>query len=450
MAQTADPARAIAALTPLKILIVAEKEATLTEDVGRSFVTAIQRAFQGGLTEAPDGSEKYYSVGDELGVEVQTLHWVPKKNPNLDSPAPSIAEGARTVADAATAAFDNRVEERLTAERLLASCGHLFVVALLKDAPAAEGKFGQWLDRVATDALRPDHENRIGLLPVALDTQSEDVRLGQFNEFQRLPVSDLGEHALRAGYLGLLVLQRAWSLLTKDADGRMKLFISHAKKDGAAIALAMKAQILSLRWLQPFYDACDILPGAPWRRVLRNGVRDSAIVVLRTDIYEQRPWCVQEIQWAEEFGCPSVVVDLRAASTMPRESLPVAGMVTVTIYDGNLIRILNAALREAMRVRLFRRTIELLEKAGVVDQRKVVTVPRPSISTMGLVFERFLQDPPQNGCDEQGKKRTITPDEVEWVVTPEPFRESLRAPAERLVAAYFKNAKLVNPRDITF
>ena len=44
MAQTADPARAIAALTPLKILIVAEKEATLTEDVGRSFVTAIQRA----------------------------------------------------------------------------------------------------------------------------------------------------------------------------------------------------------------------------------------------------------------------------------------------------------------------------------------------------------------------------------------------------------------------
>ena len=49
--------------------------------------------------EAPDGSEKYYSVGDELGVEVQTLYWLPKKNPNLDSPV-------KSVADAATAALD--------------------------------------------------------------------------------------------------------------------------------------------------------------------------------------------------------------------------------------------------------------------------------------------------------------------------------------------------------
>lgn len=446
MAQTADLARAIAALTPLKILIVAEKETTLTEDVGRSFVTAIQRGFQGGLTEAPDGSEKYYSVGDELGVEVQTLCWVPKKNPNVDVSASTAVESAK----AATAAFDHRIAERLSADKLLASCGHLFVVVLLKEAPLADGKFGQWLDHVATYALLPEHENRIGILPVALDTQSEDVRLGQLNEFQRLPVGKLGEHALRAGNLGLLVLQRAWSLLTKDADGRMKLFISHAKKDGAAIALAMKAQIQSLEWLQPFYDACDILPGAPWRRVLRNGVRDSVIVVLRTDIYEQRPWCVQEIHWAEEFGCPAVVVDLRAAATMPRESLPVAGMVTVTIYDGNLIRILNAALREAMRVRLFRRTIELLEQAGVLEQNQVVTVPRPSISTMGLVFERFLQDPPDKGLDEHGQKVKITAEDVLWVVTPESFRESLRAPAERLAKAYFKNAKLVIPRDINF
>lgn len=426
--------RAIAALTPLKILIVAQDKSTLTDDVGRSFVTAVQRAFQGGMTDAPDGSEKYYSFGDELGVEVQTI--------SLEaSPSKSIET---ELADA-----------RLQPENLLKSCGHIFVVALLKNAPAESSRFGKWLDAIAKYALRPDQENRIGILPIALDTQSEDVRLGQFNEFQRLPINDLGEHALRAGNLGLLTLQRAWSLLSDDADGRMKLFISHAKKDGAAIALAMKAQIQSLRWLQPFYDACDILPGSPWRRVLKNGVRDSVIVVLRTDIYEQRPWCVQEIHWAEEFGCPSVVVDLRMASTMPRESLPVAGMVTVTISDGNLMRILNAALREAMRVRLFRRTIELLEKAKDLEEGQIVTVPRPSISTMGLVFEHFVQVRAVKSVNGDGTETSNTEkaqeacEQVRWVVTPEPFRESLRAPAERLVKSYFPNASLVMPRDIS-
>ncbi len=427
--------RAIAALTPLKILIVAEEKSTLTDDVGRSFVTAVQRAFQGGMTDAPDGSEKYYSFGDELGVEVQTIA--------LESKPKDSVEAALA-------------DERLRPERLLATCGHIFVVALLKGAPAENSRFGKWLDSVAKYALRPDQENRIGMLPIAMDTQSEEVRLGQFNEFQRLPINDLGEHALRAGNLGLLTLQRAWSLLSDDADGRMKLFISHAKKDGAAIALAMKAQIQSLRWLQPFYDACDILPGAPWRRVLKNGVRDSVIVVLRTDIYEQRPWCVQEIHWAEEFGCPSVVVDLRMASTMPRESLPVAGMVTVTISDGNLMRILNAALREAMRVQLFRRTIDLLQAALKLDEDCVVTVPRPSVSTMGLVFEHFIQAQTEKALREDGAGASNSDvvqkacERVLWVVTPEPFRESLRAPAERLVKSYFPNASLVIPRDISF
>jgi len=400
----------IAALTPLKILIVAEKQETLMTDPGRSYVTAIQRAFQGGISESPDGTEKYYAVGDELGVEVQKVCW-PDRN-----------AGQARIPLA-------REPDEIT--RLLQSCGHLFVVAFLKDGPRLESEFGKWLNTVAQLALQPDNNGRIGLLPIALDTDSEGAQLDQFNEFQRMPISELGEYALRAGYLGLLVLQRTWSLLSDDPDGRMKLFISHAKKDGAPIAMALKSQIESLRWLQRFYDACDILPGTQWRRVLRNGVRDSVVAVLRTDIYEQRPWCVQEIQWAEEFGCPAVVVDLRSATTMPREVLPVAGMVTVRISDGNLVRILNAALREAMRVRLFRRTIRLLEAANVLTAEGTIIVPRPSVSTLGLICEGV----------------TTSPEKIRWVVVPEPFREYLRLPAERLVRAYFPNAKLGTPRD---
>lgn len=428
-----DTGRAIAALTPLKILIVAEKEATLTQGSGRSFVRAIQRAFQGGQNWSPDGSEKYYAVGEELGVEVQTAFWIDDDKEEPTEKAKSNQPVAR--------------RSRRDPKRLLKSCGHLFVVALLEDAPGRTGAFGKWLNSLATLALERKHDGRLGLLPIALDTESETVGLERVNEFQRMPIGDLGEHALRAGHLGLLVLQRAWSMLSDDADGRMKLFISHAKKDGAAIALAVKSQIEDLKWLQRFYDACDILPGTPWRRVLCNGVRDSVVVILRTDIYEQRPWCIQEVNWAEEYGSPSVVVDLRAASVMPRESLPVHGMVTVTISDGNLIRILNAALREAMRVRLFRHTIELLDEAGAVEQHKVIMVPRASLSTMGMVFERFLREP-QEVVRCKHEQLVVASDQIEWVVTPEPFRETLRGSAERLVDSYFPKARLGIPRDI--
>lgn len=419
----------VAALTPLKILVVAEKEATLTEMPGRHFVRAIQRAFQGGRAWSPDGSEMYYAVGEELGVEVQTIFWLESKKGENDEQVDPESAAARN--------------PRLEVGKLLKSCGHLFVVAILEDAPDGSGKFGQWLNEVATLALDGKHDGRIGLLPIAMDTQSENVRLAKVDEFQRMPISDLGEHALRAANLGLLVLQRAWSLLSDDPDGRMKLFISHAKKDGAAIALAIKSQIEELKWLQRFYDACDILPGTPWRRVLRNGVRESVVVILRTDIYEQRPWCVQEVHWAEEFGCPTVVVDLRAASVMPREGLPVHGMVTVTISDGNLIRVLNSALREAMRVRLFDRAVELLHKTGEIKKQNVIRVPRASLSTLGMVFENVLER------ENAGRDTPLEQlDNIQWVVTPEPFRESLRLAAGRLTASYFPNARLGIPRDI--
>jgi hypothetical protein len=407
----------IAALTPLKILIVAEKEETLTTESGKSYVTAIQRAFQGGITNSPDGTETYYAVGEELGVEIQMVFWPDKESP------PTRGHWLRDVGEIS---------------KMMQTCGHLFVVVFLKDwpdlnsgSPPIDRDFGKWLNGVSELALDENNADRIGLLPIALDPESEGAQLDQFNEFQRMPIADLGEYALRAGYLGLLALQRAWSLLSDDPDGRMKLFISHAKKDGAPIALALKSQIESLRWLQRFYDACDILPGTQWRRVLRDGVRTSVVAILRTDIYEQRPWCVQEIQWAEEFGCPAVVVDLRSAATMPREVLPVAGMVTVRISDGNLVRILNAALREAMRVQLFRHTVEMLQQSNVMAAEGTVVVPRPSISTLGLICEGIK----------------TPPDKIRWVVVPEPFRENHRAAAERLVRAYFPKAVLGTPRD---
>lgn len=391
----------IIALTPLKLLIVAEKNKFPSDDRSPYF-TAITRAFQGGAARSPDGTEEYYASGEELGVDVRRII------------------GMEFWSD------DSR---KVDISVVLESCCHLLVIVFLEGPASAE--FGHWLSKMAQIALREEFEGRVGVLPIALDPQGEQVSLEHFDEFQRLSVSELGEGALRPGYMGLLALQHAWSLLGAGADERLRLFVSHAKRDGAPVALALKSQIESLRFLRRFYDAQDILPGTRWRQVLREGVRKSVIVALRTDIYELRPWCVQEIEWAEEFGCPAIVVDARHSLTMPRETLPVAGMATVRIPDGNMVRILNMALREAVRVRLFRRAVQMLEAAGILPANRTIALSRASLASLGVACEAQVR-----------AKRPI-----EAVVIAEAFRESHRSAAERLVHAYFSGATLGTVRD---
>ena len=46
---------------------------------------------------------------------------------------------------------------------------------------------------------------------------------------------------------------------------------------------------------------------------------------MRTNTYEERPWCVQEMDWAEDFGSPLVMVDARTQLVRAREFLPIGG-----------------------------------------------------------------------------------------------------------------------------
>jgi hypothetical protein len=182
--------------------------------------------------------------------------------------------------------------------------------------------------------------------------------------------------------------------------------------------------------------------------VLEKGVRKSVLVALRTDVYEQRAWCVQELEWAEEFGCPCVIVDVRQADQMPRESLPVADLATVRIPDGNLVRVLNTALREAVRLRLFERTVSLLADAGALVPEETLLVRRVSLSALGGACQKRHDEWVAARSPAGKPSRVAQPRDVRRVVIPEPFPESLRRVAENLVRAYFPQATLAVPREL--
>jgi hypothetical protein len=133
----------------------------------------------------------------------------------------------------------------------------------------------------------------------------------------------------------------------------LKLFISHAKMDGLPLARSLKHQISEIKWLSKFYDADDIPTGSNWKTVLQQAAGSCLMVMLRTEFYDGRPWCQQEVIWADEYAVPAVLVDARVNLNHPGANLPFDRVPAVRIPDGNLLRILFLALREGLRYLLF-------------------------------------------------------------------------------------------------
>lgn len=392
----------LAALSPLKVLVVTDN----SDSDQHKFFTAICRAFQGdngGGSAASDGSDIYYASGEDLRVSVRCV--------NLKSETghtPDIDE-------------------------MLKTCGCILAVILVDNPIPRDSPQGQWLDKLGRLAISDDVAGRIGILPIALDRNAERLSIRSITEFQWLRVNDLGEAALRPGNLGLFVLQQSWTLLGRgllesSAGERLRLFISHAKRDGAPFALSLKSHIESLGWMQRFYDADDILPGTRWRNVLRNGVQNSVLVVLRTDVYDQRAFCIQEIEWAQEFGCPAVMVEARQSNSMPRESLPVTDLSSVRVSDGNVFRILNSALREAVRLRLFESRVSILQRVGALPSEGVLSVPRVSLGALGIALEK---------CPNAST--------IQHVLLPDGFSKALKNVAAKLVQSYSSQAAINVP-----
>jgi hypothetical protein len=99
--------------------------------------------------------------------------------------------------------------------------------------------------------------------------------------------------ALRLLHEGRVLLAGALPPAPGCKAGYLRLFISHAKIDGLPLAHALKHQIEALGWLQDFYDVDDLPGGCDWQAELERGVGSSLIVMLRTEVYESRPWCRQ-------------------------------------------------------------------------------------------------------------------------------------------------------------
>ena len=316
---------------PLEVLIFRHAD---DSDVDQ-YQESILRALQGGRDV-----RNYLATGEDLGIQIEVFKGPP-------------ALGAAEVLD---------------------SFCHTVTVVLADRALLENGSDPLW-DWLADCWNHTSASNgRHAVLVVALDERVGSAFLGKradFANLQLLQVHSLGEPAIRPAMFSLLLLHECRVRLSEalipslgfDA-GHLKLFISHAKMDGLPLARALKIQIGELAWLPKFYDADDLPPGSDWQAELEKSVGASLIVILRTEEYDNRHWCQQEVLWADEYATPAVLVDARTSLNHPAGTLPLERVPTVRIPDGNLLRILFLALREGLRFLHFMRRVEEMKRSG--------------------------------------------------------------------------------------
>jgi hypothetical protein len=348
-------------------------------------------------------------------------------SPSFDGNAPSVTEDLRVDVREFTDVPMTR------ARTALSEALHSLVVVWSGAGLAANAPLVTWISdawgvannshgRHAFFVLGPNQEAARGLVSASG---------GALEHCQVTSLETLDEPAARPMGIALLALQRAQTIVRRGLrgpaqPGKVRFFISHAKRDGYALARSMMRVIDGYAWLSSFYDARDIESGSNWKDELRTAVSNSMLLVVRTNTYDARHWCQAEAEWAEEYGVPIVVIEARSDLYHPATGLALERAPCVRIPDGNLLRVLHVAAREHLRSLLVRRGADQFT-AG----RRIVVLPRvPSLLTLEHAAAQLALK------KKAGRRTIVYPD------PPLPVVE--HAAAEALVRGRVPGAKLLS------
>jgi len=321
---------------------------------------------------------------------------------------------------------------------------HTLVVLLVNAALVADDAVVQRLEALAAAIGQSQKRHAVLVLGTSEEALSSLRGKPQANALkvpQGWSVEKLGEYALRPAYAGMLALHKAHQLLARDpasSDGSAsnaapaRFFISHAKLDGLPLAHSLSHLIAQLPWLGQFYDAKDIQSGDDFKEVLERGVLGSMLLVLRTDIYDLRFWCRQEMMWAEAFDRPVLLVDARTELLSRASVLGFTGIPGVRIPDGNLVRVLMEGLREWVRIGvLHRRFAELIATKVVSAQETELLSRAPTLTSLAEAIKRL-----------RGKAKTQ--DAVRVVHAEPPLESNHQDAAQELIRSSFPNGAVLS------
>lgn len=146
----------------------------------------------------------------------------------------------------------------------------------------------------------------------------------------------------------LMNFQPIWNdAQNSNIPSPVKLFLSHAKKDGLEATKKFKQFVESETKLDVFFDAVDIADGYEFEKQIEENIENAALVVFHTDEYSSREWCRIEVLVAKRNKCSIVVVhDLKEGE---KRAFPYMGNTpTITLKDTE-----NASFTEVLSLTLY-------------------------------------------------------------------------------------------------
>lgn len=141
------------------------------------------------------------------------------------------------------------------------------------------------------------------------------------------------------------LLESLYRLITCP-NQKIKLFISHAKKDCLNEAKRFRDYLNSSTKLSTFFDENDILDGNDFRTQIEGNVKSSLLVILKTDVYSEREWCRNEVLVAKRNKIPTIVVN--CISKRVKRMFPYIGNCPMLQYNGTWDEIVLVLLRTAL------------------------------------------------------------------------------------------------------
>ncbi|MCK8479074.1 toll/interleukin-1 receptor domain-containing protein [Psychroserpens algicola] len=177
----------------------------------------------------------------------------------------------------------------------------------------------------------------------------------------------------------------------KDSDPPIKLFISHAKKDGLTLAKEFKSHIDSETKLKTFFDANDIADGHQFEKEIKTHINSSAFVIFNTDEYANREWCRKEVIIAKRYRCPIVAV--LNLSKGEKRSFPYSGNFPTITWDNNFDEIINLILAQVISDKYNELYLNnIVDMYGLEKKYSCITLPKAPELFNYIDIENFKKE----------------------------------------------------------
>ena len=268
---------------------------------------------------------------------------------------------------------------------------HNLVVAIgthqLADRVGDDEAWGAWLDDLSAGFAKRGRKDKF--VVVSVESSVFEVR------------GFLGRHAIRAfqwpsdlqspdsqTHLLLLLTNLAGSTLLEGAAAsapglarrveKQRLFISHAKLDGADDAVRIRQRLDATDFgIEPFVDANDLTGGELFTEELEAEIADSTLLAIQTDAYGSRPFCRWEILRAKFHRRPIYIVHRLKQGEV--RVFPYGGnaplMVVNDLNQDTIDRILLAAMTVVLRGLVWRRQADIVIASKQLQD--TITLARP-------------------------------------------------------------------------